>query len=1000
VLAFEPAAQGMLKSPPMQASEFVRKWSGAAGGLGERAGAQAHFIDLCRLLDVPEPGDPDRYCFERGLTKTGSAAGRTDGFADVWLKGCFAWEYKAPGKSLDGALRQLMMYALPLESPPLLVVSDRLQIEVHTHFTGTPSEKHVFALEDIVRPEVQQRLRTLWTQPDAWRPRRSNREITEEAARTFAATAERLRTAGAAPDQVSHFLTQCVFCFFSEDAGLLPERLFERLVGAKVDAAALRGHLQRLFETMRDGGLFGVDAVPWFNGGLFAQVNVPPLADADVLALKAASALDWSAIDPSIFGTLFERGLDPAKRSQLGAHYTDPATIMRLVEPVVQRPLLAEWAACKPAIEAALAKSRKHGDKAYRDAQATFVVFLERLKAYRVLDPACGSGNFLFLALKTLKDIEHQVNLEAEALGLERQHDVTGPHNVLGIELNEYAAELARVTVWIGELQWRLDKGYGFKTQPVLEPLDHIQCRDALLNADGSEAAWPSADAVVGNPPFVGDKKMRGELGDDYTEALREAYKGRVPGGGDLVCYWFEKARVQIEAGRLQRAGLVSSNVLPVGTQNLKVLARVAATAAIFDAWRDLPWVNDGAAVRVALTAFGHGVDATPTLNGQPVHAISSALHAVDVGEDRLVAQPNDLAENAGAALQGITKGGSFEVEGAVARRWLQRPNPNLRTNADVLRPWWKGEGVTQRDPDMWIIDFFGMSEVEAAGYELPFAHVLQAVKPKRDLNKEPSTRRNYWLFKRSGADMRVAVAGLPRLICAPETPTHTVFAWVPAGGTVDKNLVVIARSDDVTMGLLCAKPHLAWVQRFGAPYGNHPSARRYNNTRTFEPFPFPAGLTPADTAHQRTEATTDGALIPADLPASLRPYAEAIARAAQRLVALRDAWLNPPEWTERVPEVVPLGMAASPYPDRVIAKAGFETELAKRTLTNLYNQRPAWLAQAHAALDAAVAAAYGWADYTPAMPNDEILRRLLTLNLQRSAVGIATSRDDSQAHR
>jgi hypothetical protein len=480
---------------PMQAKDFVRKWGpgGSASDLTERAGAQSHFIDLCRVLGVPEPDDPNRYCFERGVTKTGSAAGRTDGFADVWLKGHFAWEYKAPGKSLEGALRQLMMYALPLESPPLLVVSDRLRLEVHTHFTGTPSERHVFAVEDIARPEVQQRLRTLWTDADCWRPKRSNREITEEAARTFAATAERLRAGGVPPERVSHFLTQCVFSFFAEDVGLLPVRLFERLVGVRVAPEALRLQLAKLFETMRDGGLFGVEDVPWFNGGLFQNIDVPPLAEADVLALKAASALNWSAIDPSIFGTLFERGLDPAKRSQLGAHYTDPATIMRLVEPVVVRPLLAEWQASKAAIERAMAKSKRHGDKAYRDAQAAFVGYLERLKAFRVLDPACGSGNFLYLALKALKDIEHQVNFEAEALGLERQHDGTGPHNVLGIELNEYAAELARVTVWIGELQWRIDKGYAFKTRPVLEPLDHIACGDALLALDPVRAEFVEA---------------------------------------------------------------------------------------------------------------------------------------------------------------------------------------------------------------------------------------------------------------------------------------------------------------------------------------------------------------------------------------------------------------------------------------------------------------------------------------------------------------------------
>lgn len=529
----------------MQAADFVRKWAegAAADALNERAGAQAHFIDLCRVLGVAEPGDPARYCFERGVTKTGSAAQRVDGYADVWLQGHFAWEYKAPGKSLEGALKQLMMYALPLESPPLLVVSDRRRIEVHTHFTGTPSERHVFALEDITRPDVQQRLRALWTEPDSYKPRRTNREITEQAARTFAGTAKRLREAGVAPAAVSHFLTQCVFCFFAEDVGLLPGRLFERLVGVATTPEKLRAQLDKLFEAMRDGGLFGVDDVPWFNGGLFSTVAVPALAAEDVAALRAASGLDWSAIDPSIMGTLFERGLDPGSRSQLGAHYTDPATILRLVEPVVQRPLLAEWAALKPSIESALAKSRRHGDKAWRDGQGAFVAFLERLKAYRVLDPACGSGNFLYLSLKALKDIEHQVNLEAEALGLDRQQDVTGPHNVRGIEINEYAAELARVTVWIGELQWRIQRGYGFKLNPVLEPLDHIENRDAVLafdpvRAEPVEAAWPKVDAVVGNPPFVGVSRKRRELGEAYVDALDVAYAPRVPGGADFVCYW------------------------------------------------------------------------------------------------------------------------------------------------------------------------------------------------------------------------------------------------------------------------------------------------------------------------------------------------------------------------------------------------------------------------------------------------------------------------------
>ncbi len=965
---------------------FIRKWQvGApAHGLNERAGAQAHFIDLCRLLGVPEPGDPESYCFERGVTKTGSAAARTDGFADVWLRGHFAWEYKAPGKSLEVALRQLMMYALPLENPPLLVVSDRQRIEVHTHFTGTPSEKHVFLLEETARPDVQERLRHIWQAPDRYRPKRSNRDITEDAARTFAATADRLRIAGVPAQQVSHFLTQCLFCFFAEDVGLLPERLFERLVGVAITPAQMQQHLGRLFETMRDGGLFGVDAVPWFNGGLFRTIEVPALDAADVAALKAASALNWSAIDPSIFGTLFERGLDPGKRSQLGAHYTDPATIQRLVEPVVQRPLLADWALAKLTLAAAMGKSKKHGDKAWRDAQAAFVGFLEKLKSYRVLDPACGSGNFLYLALKCLKDIEHQVNLEAEALGLERQLDVTGPHNVLGIELNEYAAELARVTVWIGELQWRIQRGYGFKTHPVLEPLDHIECRDAVLAADGSEAVWPAADAVVGNPPFVGVGRKRRELGDDYVAALDRTYAPRVPGASDLVCYWFDKAQRGIEAGRLKRAGLVATNSIRGGA-NRGVLGRIVERGHIFEAWADEPWINDGAAVRVSLVCFGNAQGAR--LNDAVVPEIYADLTApTSAGQASNLTQAKTLPANLGASFQGASKKAKFEIEASLARAWLLQPNPHGRPNSEVLKPWANGFELSRGPQHQWIIDFGNsMPEAEAALFEAPFAYVERQIKADRMAKSEPALRDYWWRFGRPRVEMRLALAGLHRFIATVAHSKHRFFVWLPTTTSPDQALITMARADDTTLGLLHNRFHELWSLRLGTSIGvgNDP---RYTPTTCFETFPFPAGLTPADTAHQRTETMDSGALIPAGLTPEVRPHAQAIAQAAQRLTTLRDTWLNPPEWTERVPEVVPLGMATSPYPDRIVAKPGFEKQLAQRTLTNLYNQRPAWLAQAHETLDAAVAAAYGWADYSPAMSDDDILRRLLALNLARGA--------------
>ncbi len=472
-------------SERMTPNDFIAKWGapngvpGPAYTLNEEQGAQSHFLDLCELLQVPKPGSTADYKFE----EKSQLIGARTGYADVFLRGHFAWENKAPRRDLDAALRQLLGYSLALDNPPLLVVCDRLTIRIHTQFNGHPSETHTVLLEELDQPEKQALLRRLWTDVESFRPKKTSRDITEAAAKSFATLADGLRKRDHDADEVAHFLTQCLFCFFAEDVGLLPGRMFENLVNNKhLTADKLTKGLTNLFTVMRKGGLYGNDDIPWFNGGLFKKVNVPELSIMEVTELRNAAALNWSAIDVSIFGTLFERGLDPSKRSQLGAHYTDPATILRIVEPVLTRPLLQKWELVAHEVRGLLAKSTKKGDKNYRAAQAKFVLWLEDLKDYRVLDPACGSGNFLFLGLKALKDIEHKSHLDAAAMGLDRQADlVTGPHNVLGIELNEYAAELARLTVWIGELQWRIEHGYEFKTNPVLEPLDHIECRDALL---------------------------------------------------------------------------------------------------------------------------------------------------------------------------------------------------------------------------------------------------------------------------------------------------------------------------------------------------------------------------------------------------------------------------------------------------------------------------------------------------------------------------------------
>ncbi|HSV69540.1 MAG TPA: DNA methyltransferase [Methylibium sp.] len=965
----------------MTPQAFVAKWGpgGPGHGLNERQGAQQHFIELCTLLGVVAPTGGDDYLFEKGTL----ALGQKRGFADVFKRAAFAWEYKAPGRPLDAALSQLMRYALALDNPPLLVVSDRLRIEIHTHFNGTPSERHLVELHELADPAKRELLRRAFEAPESFRPKRSNRQITEEAAHAFATTAERLRAAGTPPEAVSHFLTQCLFCFFAEDVGLLPARLFEKLVGVRADPAKLRAGLQQLFGAMQGGGLFGADDIPWFNGGLFKTIAVPPLAEQDVAALRNAAALDWSAIDPSIFGTLFERGLDPKKRSQLGAHYTDPATIERLIDPVIRRPLRAEWEAAKPRIAARLAKSKRADDKAWREARAEFVAFLERLRAYRVLDPACGSGNFLYLALKCLKDLEHQANLEAEALGLQREVDsYTSPANVLGIELNEYAAELARVTVWIGELQWRLQQGYPFKLNPVLEPLDHIDCRDALLNADGGEAAWPKADAVVGNPPFVGVGRKRRELGDGYVEALDKVYAPRVPGAADLVCYWFDKALTALVRGELTSAGLVATNSIRGGASR-SVLEAINRDSRIYAAWSDEPWINDGAAVRVSLVCFGQGEGAQ--LDGRAVPQVYADLTApIEAGDALDVSTAATLPANLGASFQGASKKAKFEIDAALARDWLRQPNPHGRPNSDVLKPWANGFELSRRPQEQWIVDFgITLSEAEAALYDHPFAYVTTHIKPERLKNNREAYRKFWWRFAEPRPGLRAAMQTLPRFIATIAHSKHRFFVWLPITTSPDQALITVARADDTTLGLLHSRFHELWSLRLGTSLEDRP---RYTPTTCFETFPFPAGLTPADTAHQRTEALDGGAVIPAGTSTgSVRTAAEAIARAAHALNALRERWLNPPEWTERLPEVVPLGLERSPYPDRIVARPGFEKPLGARTLTKLYNERPAWLAQAHERLDAAVAAAYGWTDWTPALPDDEMLRRLLALNRERA---------------
>ncbi|MCY4089638.1 MAG: class I SAM-dependent DNA methyltransferase [Caldilineaceae bacterium] len=943
----------------MNQHDFIAKWR--ATELKERSAAQEHFIDLCRLLDEPTPAEDDptgqRYCFERGARKDSGGSG----WADVWKRHCFAWEYKGPHKDLDAAFNQLRQYALALENPPLLVVSDMVRFRIHTNWTNSVSVVHEFTLDDLADGAVRDKLKWAMSDPERLRPGESRQSLTERAASSFAALAQALRDRGHAPQEVAHFVNRLVFCMFAEDVGLLPNEMFTRMLeharGMPREFAAMASEL---FGKMATGGRVGFETVDWFNGGLFDDDHALPLAKPEIETTLEAAALDWSEIDPSILGTLFERGLDPAKRAQLGAHYTDRDKIMQIVEPVVMRPWLKEWEAARAEIallleRANVAKSQSAQTRLRGRAEQLLRAFLDRLHDFTVLDPACGSGNFLYLALHALKDIEHRVQLEAESMGLQRGFPAVSPANVKGIEINPYAAELARVSVWIGEIQWMRRNGFSGTRRPILEPLDTIECRDAILNPDGSEPEWPQADVVIGNPPFLGGKLLRSVLGGAYVEALRRLYGSQLHGEADLVCHWFDKAGRLVADGKLARAGLVATNSIR-GGRNRSVLDRVVEEGSIYDAWSDEPWVIDGAAVRVSLVCFAGSDQGTRAiLDGKEVPWINSDLSAETVDLTKAKA----LARNGNVAFMGDTKNGPFDISGDVARAWLQLPaNPGGQPNSDVLKPWVNGRDMTRRSSGKWIVDFgTAMERSQAALYEAPFGHVAEHVKPAREGNRNAKVRETWWRHEAPRPVMWKALENLSRYIATPRVAKHRLFVWLDARICPDSQLIVIARDDDTTFGILHSRFHEAWSLRMGTwlGKGNDP---RYTPTTTFQTFPFPQDLSP-------------------DIPAAVYesdPRAIAIAEAAGRLVELRDRWLNPPEWVEWVDEPIP------GYPKRLVPRDGAAAEaLKKRTLTNLYNTRPQWLADAHAALDAAVASAYGW---DTDISEEDALAELLALNL------------------
>ena len=964
-----PASQAdpVYNSDTTTPAEFVQKWSASRGT--ERAVAQEHFIDVCRLLNekTPNEADPsgDIYAFDKGARKPDG-----DGFADVWLNGHFAWEYKGKRKDLTAAYKQVSDYREALGNPPLLAVCDIDRFEVHTNWTNTEKWIYRFSNGDLLSDKpvevstvsavaedappltALQVLKALFENPDLLKPRKTTEQITQEAAKKFGKITEELRKWKVEDMRIARFITRVLFCMFASDVGLLPRETFSEIVSfhrTGGDDKGFRRHLSELFGVMNGGGEFFMRQIPHFNGRLFEDDDVPDkVSKHEILILGELDSLNWADVEPSIFGTLFERILDPAQRKMPGVHYTSRADIELIVEPVLMAPLRHDWGQVKQAVEdylysADVRATSEHAQR--RHVRSLLARFHSRLASIRVLDPACGSGNFLYVSLALLKA------LEKEVIAFATLHDITDirprvhPRQLHGIETSLYAVELASVVIWIGYLQWKHRNAMPLDDEePILEPLDQVHHMDAILDSSDphrpQEPEWPAVDVIVGNPPFLGGKLLRRGLGDEYVERLFALWDGRVARESDLCCYWLEKGRAAIDDGRAKRVGLLATQAIRGGV-NRRTLERVKESGDIFYAQADRKWIQDGVAVHVSMVGFDNGSETRRFLNetpdDDPAGALVRALPVEGInanltsGLDLTKAQM--LMENLGVCYQGPVVVGPFYIDRATASRMLPDPNPHAHPNSDVILPLINADDVTGRPRGWSVIDFGQRTEHEAALFQAPFEYVRKHVKPLREKNRDAQRRRYWWRHGRAGTELRSALNGKARQLATPRVSKFRVFSWLSPDTVVTDAVVVFAHDDDYFFGVLHSRVHEVWARGTGTQLREVSSGFRYTPTTCFETFPFP-------------QPDLEGR--------------DAIAEAARELNGLREEWLNPAP------------VAGLPVTDE---------ELNKRTLTNLYNQRPTWLVNAHAVLDAAVLSAYGW---PPDIEDGDILSRLLALNLEQ----------------
>ena len=1022
----------------MDLQTFVETW--LKSGAAERAHKDKFLDQLCDVLGVPKPeakaNDPsrDRYVFEHDVPTAHEGGQVTTRKIDLYKHGCFILEAKQgsnPGdKKLGFARRgtpqwdvgmrdaygQAIGYAASMDDPPPLIVICDIGycFDLYASFDRTPHRPypnalhHRIWLRDLLvpgNPHVET-LRKAWTEPLALDPSRHAAKVTREVAESIAELARSLEEKKHPPEVVAKFLMRCLFTMFAEDVGLLPERSFTNMIKdywiPNPPSFAGPGGVSALWRTMNTGGAIPLIGDVWrFNGGLFADTSAIPLTKDDLDKLYKASLRDWGDVEPAIFGTLLERALDKKERHMLGAHFTPRAYVERLVRPTIEEPLREEW----ENVQAAARKLRLDGKE--EEARKSVHAYLRTLSNMRVLDPACGSGNFLYVALDLFKRIESEVLALLRELGevqekLALEGERVTPKQFLGIEVKPWAKEIADLVLWIGYLQWYV-RSYG-KTaappDPVLNAYGNIECRDAVLSWDGDpelvrdqsgkpltrwdgetykkspttgervpdegarvplyeymrpkKSTWPAADFIVGNPPFIGNKRMRFALGDGYVDALRRTHDD-VPETADYVMYWWNQAADLLGKQGLRRFGLITTSSITQTQSRQVVFNRLRRKPSISLSFGipNHPWVDatDGADVRIAMTVAVSGETrgrlvevARETANGKDevdveLRARVGKIHAdLTCGPD--VVGAAKLQANRGLCFMGVTLvGEGFRLTLAqVESLQVDAPRP------PVIRPYLIGRDLAQKPETRFVIDFFGL-EADAAmkAYPALYQWVRDRVRDERQENQRRQYRDRWWIFGEPRGTMRRALSGLPRYIATGETARHRFFVFLPAEVLPDHKLYAIASDDAYVLGVLSARVHAIWALAAGGRLGvgNDPT---WTNSTCFLPFPFPDGT---EAQRQRIR----------DLGERLDEHRKQ--RQAQH------------------PTLTVTGMY------NVLAKVRKGETLTEKERTIHDQGLVSVLRTLHDQLDTATFAAYGW---SASLADEEILQKLVELNTERAA--------------